>query len=473
MKRLAVLALIFILFLTACQGEAEEEPAEDESTKESEIVEEVAAEVNEEDDIEDAEKVEQSAEVSLGGKVTLTDDAMIVEGESNLPEGTNVQVTRYRSPFTLRHLICVACGSENAKVESDGSFHFEFPPPGESFDQSYIELAIEVKMSMQPEETILLYGEKGEKMEGPFIYPYDQSGETKYKAYAPIYILVGGEETEYLIEAPEYTDPPTDYGEKEVWVDTDVTNDHRYLYVEGKSNLLEGTNVRAVYYSSEKAALPQHWFSSEDNVKRDGTFLLRIPYDSITDVGFIEFSTWGNYSHQDPDETFNVYGEDFAYMEGEQVIENEEGVKGIELKLYPNFPEFDYNLPEDSQITVDGEETKIQLPDHILFDFGESELREEAEAALDDFLGSLEKVEEGTVIQINGHTDNSGSEELNQKLSEERAEAVEVYIQENGGLDHLTFETNGYGLTRPIASNEDEDGRQKNRRVEFVINPNE
>nr|WP_285853796.1 OmpA family protein [Oceanobacillus luteolus] len=160
-------------------------------------------------------------------------------------------------------------------------------------------------------------------------------------------------------------------------------------------------------------------------------------------------------------------------MEGEQVIENEEGVKGIELKLYPNFPEFDYNLPEDSQITVDGEETKIQLPDHILFDFGESELREEAEAALDDFLGSLEKVEEGTVIQINGHTDNSGSEELNQKLSEERAEAVEVYIQENGGLDHLTFETNGYGLTRPIASNEDEDGRQKNRRVEFVINPNE
>lgn len=468
MNRLAGLFVmfIFILFAAGCGEEANKEPIEEKSDL---VLVDTGSAEKEADEEKESEADEHSTEIALGGTVSINEETILVEGESNLPEGTVVEAMRYERPFTLRHIISFS--GESSTVNADGTFTMELPVP-ENYDQSYIELALEVKMTLgQPEEVLELYGENGENMEGSFIYPYEMLGETNYKAYIPVYILVGGEETEYPIEAPIIENPPEDYGETEVWVEAEVTNDHRYLYVEGKSNLLVGANVKAAYYSSEEAVLSQHWFSSFDHVEKDGSFQLRIPYESITDVGFIEFSMWPDHGHYAPDEIIKVYGEEFANLQGEQVTENEDGQKGIVVKLYPDFPEVEYNLPEDSTVTVDGDETKIQLPDDILFDFGESELREDAKQALDDFLESLEVLEEGTKLQINGHTDNSGGEELNQKLSEERAASVESYIREQSDLGHLSIETNGYGLTKPIASNENEEGRQKNRRVEFVINP--
>ncbi len=75
-----------------------------------------------------------------------------------------------------------------------------------------------------------------------------------------------------------------------------------------------------------------------------------------------------------------------------------------------------------------------------------------------------------TNIQIAGHTDSSGSEEYNRKLSERRAEAVKTALAGMGvGPSRLT--TIGYGETRPIASNASEAGRQQNRRVEVRIVP--
>lgn len=475
MKRLVLLAVCTFLLASGCQNQEEGEPENDESSDitpgvpisvgaDGEVVEGVPEEAEE----EPISQEDFDTEVSLGGKVTIDDEKIVVEGESNLPEGTVVEAARYSSPFTLRHII--GFGKEFANVDSEGNFTLEFPVP-ESVDQAFIEISLEVKMNYsQPDEVVEFFGEKGENMEGPFIYPYVDMGETSYMVYAPVYVLVG-EDGEYPIESQPLTEPPEDYGDTEVWIDAEVDYDHDFIYVNGTSNLFGGTNVRAVYYSSEEAVLPQHWFSSNDLVRQDGSFHLRIPYDSITEVGFVELSIWPDYSHQDPDKIYGTYGEDFASLEGEHVIDNEDGEGGVVLRLHPEFPEFDFNLPEDTLITVEGDETKIQLPDNILFDFGESVLRDEAKEELQDFLASLEELEEGTVIQINGHTDNVGGEELNQKLSEDRAAAVKAYLLENGDLDHLTIETQGYGFSRPIASNDDEAGRQKNRRVEFVINP--
>ncbi len=83
---------------------------------------------------------------------------------------------------------------------------------------------------------------------------------------------------------------------------------------------------------------------------------------------------------------------------------------------------------------------------------------------LTDFLN----VNKTLVIEIDGHTDNVGSEEMNQKLSESRAREVYKYLVKSG-IDELRMNFSGYGLTRPVSSNDSAEGRALNRRTEFRI----
>ncbi len=71
-------------------------------------------------------------------------------------------------------------------------------------------------------------------------------------------------------------------------------------------------------------------------------------------------------------------------------------------------------------------------------------------------------------IEISGHTDDKGSGEYNQKLSENRAKAVVDYLVENG-INKERMQFKGVGETNPIATNETEEGQQLNRRIEFKI----
>jgi OOP family OmpA-OmpF porin len=74
-----------------------------------------------------------------------------------------------------------------------------------------------------------------------------------------------------------------------------------------------------------------------------------------------------------------------------------------------------------------------------------------------------------TTAEIGGHTDNVASAAYNQKLSEKRANSVRQYIIDKFGIDGSRLTAAGYGLTKPIADNGTEEGRQKNRRVEAVM----
>jgi outer membrane protein OmpA-like peptidoglycan-associated protein len=82
-----------------------------------------------------------------------------------------------------------------------------------------------------------------------------------------------------------------------------------------------------------------------------------------------------------------------------------------------------------------------------------------------DFMKTYPK----TTAVIEGHTDNVYTAEYNQKLSEARANSVRQYLIKNFGIDASRLTAVGYGLTKPIASNNTEEGRQKNRRVQAVI----
>ncbi len=75
------------------------------------------------------------------------------------------------------------------------------------------------------------------------------------------------------------------------------------------------------------------------------------------------------------------------------------------------------------------------------------------------------------VIEVEGHTDNVGSHNANQKLSEARAESVCQYLLENFGLPQELLIAKGYGTTQPIVSNDTKEGRAKNRRVVFKVAP--
>ncbi|WP_224487965.1 OmpA family protein [Robertkochia flava] len=103
----------------------------------------------------------------------------------------------------------------------------------------------------------------------------------------------------------------------------------------------------------------------------------------------------------------------------------------------------------------------------ILFDTGKSSIKAESEQVLADIIGILKQYPAST-FKVEGHTDSTGSEELNLRLSKERASAVEQYL-ENAGIapDRLTSE--GFGESKPIASNRTADGRRQNRRVEINL----
>jgi outer membrane protein OmpA-like peptidoglycan-associated protein/TPR repeat protein len=104
---------------------------------------------------------------------------------------------------------------------------------------------------------------------------------------------------------------------------------------------------------------------------------------------------------------------------------------------------------------------------NIFFDFNKATLRPESTAELERLISLLNEFP-NMRIEISGHTDNVGSAEYNQKLSENRARAVVEYLVSKG-IVSSRLEYKGYGFTQPIASNETEQGRQENRRTEFKI----
>lgn len=110
----------------------------------------------------------------------------------------------------------------------------------------------------------------------------------------------------------------------------------------------------------------------------------------------------------------------------------------------------------------------MHLQGDVLFDFEKADLRTEAQKALDKVAVVLAQFPSAKV-QIDGHTDAKGKPALNLELSEKRAVAVQEYLKKRAELAGINFTTRGLGETKPIAPNDTEEGRQKNRRVELTV----
>ena len=125
----------------------------------------------------------------------------------------------------------------------------------------------------------------------------------------------------------------------------------------------------------------------------------------------------------------------------------------------------------DAEVRREGEGIVINFKEKVLFGFDQSVLTSNAQVNLDKLTNVLQKYPD-TNIEIIGHTDNKGSDAYNNDLSQRRSNSVSSYLKDHG-INNSRLLTKGMGESDPVASNDTDEGRAQNRRVEFVITANE
>jgi outer membrane protein OmpA-like peptidoglycan-associated protein len=128
---------------------------------------------------------------------------------------------------------------------------------------------------------------------------------------------------------------------------------------------------------------------------------------------------------------------------------------------------FTDNLDSLNEMLANLKVGQVLTSNRVLFDFAKSILRSDSYKSLDKMV-KLMQLNTNMTIELSAHTDFIGSDKANQKLSEDRAVAARQYLISKG-IDESRIVPKGYGSSVPVASNDTEEGRQQNRRVEFKI----
>lgn len=129
------------------------------------------------------------------------------------------------------------------------------------------------------------------------------------------------------------------------------------------------------------------------------------------------------------------------------------------------------NEVPDASVERVGEGIVVELSDKVLFEFGKSDLSDASKRSLDKMVEVFNKYPD-TDIEVQGHTDDKGSEEYNQGLSVRRAVTVTDYLNSKG-IANSRLNVKGFGELAPKYENTTDDGRAQNRRVEFLVTANE
>jgi outer membrane protein OmpA-like peptidoglycan-associated protein len=125
-------------------------------------------------------------------------------------------------------------------------------------------------------------------------------------------------------------------------------------------------------------------------------------------------------------------------------------------------------LPKPKQAQVQLTQEEVRIRRQIFFKTGSAEIRPRSDALLSEIADVLLRNPQVEHVEIQGHTDNTGTPELNQDLSQRRAEAVRDWLV-NAGVEPQRLTARGYGDTRPLMPNLTDRNRARNRRVQFII----
>ena len=107
--------------------------------------------------------------------------------------------------------------------------------------------------------------------------------------------------------------------------------------------------------------------------------------------------------------------------------------------------------------------------DKVKFGFDTADLSPEGQAALDEFAARIKQENKNVYVEIQGHTDNVGSEKYNEELGLLRAESVRRYLNQKQNFPLHRINVISYGESSPIADNKTREGRSQNRRVALVV----
>ena len=122
--------------------------------------------------------------------------------------------------------------------------------------------------------------------------------------------------------------------------------------------------------------------------------------------------------------------------------------------------------PEPKRVTVTAD--KIVITEKIHFEVDKATIMTDSHGLLNEIVQVLKDSPQIKLVSIEGHTDSDGSDAHNDTLSKARAKAVKDYLVKNG-IKAGRLASKGFGESKPIASNDDAEGKEKNRRVEFLI----
>lgn len=120
----------------------------------------------------------------------------------------------------------------------------------------------------------------------------------------------------------------------------------------------------------------------------------------------------------------------------------------------------------DSSVRLAGD--RIEILERVYFESGRASIKQRSHSVLDQIASVMKANADIRRLRVQGHTDDRGAEDMNLKLSQQRAVSVKEYLIEQG-VEAQRLSARGYGETHPIASNETAKGRAENRRVEFHI----
>jgi outer membrane protein OmpA-like peptidoglycan-associated protein len=166
-----------------------------------------------------------------------------------------------------------------------------------------------------------------------------------------------------------------------------------------------------------------------------------------------------------------VLQQQIASLEGQSLKERKEKERLLAEKRFDQKLSSiqDYFKPLEAEVYKKQNQVIVRLR-AMRFPVGQSVIMPENYGLLSKVQRAIRTFGEPDVI-IGGHTDSTGSEELNEHLSQKRADAVRQYLVANGTLPYEKIIAVGYGSMRPLASNATESGRAMNRRIDVIITP--
>lgn len=304
-----------IIFITsivaiACSNN-ESEPA----VNEEESIEETEASTIEQEDTAKDEPIDEvtlgDTEVFITGTARYEDHVLTLEGQTNLIEGAKLTVV----PRTLDRSTLIGVTS-STRVESDGSFSYEVKIPKE------YEYGLNLGIRFRPEEASdeeihAVYGEGGEKLEGPFIRSYEYIDELFQEAYTSAYLpLEDGDSVEAEFGDPGW-EKPADSGDVEIRMQATAEAGKDFIDIQGESNFIEGVELSVSHLDEDDRNI-----NSSRNIRTnpDGSFRAWIKIDDEVDEideTYIEIGyhpTQFGWKH-----TVEQYGENGEKMTGELV----------------------------------------------------------------------------------------------------------------------------------------------------------